>query len=128
MTVDLSTSIRSGVIMICDSAEEGLIVRAVPGYVYESNLDGLTPMVEFAVDGERVTGETGETGIVGDNLAMSQVTLKGATAAQFIEAFGQARKQIAIRDGISDRPHLLTARGSTKAGAALSACMALQKP
>ena len=38
-----------------------------------------------------------------------------------------AKRQIAVKDGISDRPYLLTASGSTKAGAALVKCMEGQK-
>jgi hypothetical protein len=45
----------------------------------------------------------------------------------FVDAFDGARKQVAIKDGISDRPHLLTAAGSSKAGAALVKCMEGQK-
>lgn len=126
VTVDYSSSIRSGVIIICDTSEAGLMVRAIPGYAFEPVLAGATPEIEFAFDGKRLLGQSGETGAVGDNLAASQTTLSKENSQAFVEAFAAAKKQIAIKDGISDRPHLLTARGSTKAGAALVECMKSQ--
>ncbi|CAH0132650.1 hypothetical protein SRABI05_00085 [Agrobacterium fabrum] len=127
VTVDFMSSIRSGVIVICDTAEKGLMFRAIPGFVFDSRLQGLTPEIEFAIDGVRLLGQTGETGAVGDNLAAAQVMLTKENAESLVAAFATAKKQIAIKDGISDRPHLLTARGSTKAGASLLTCMKLQK-
>lgn len=127
VTVDFMSSIRSGVIVICDTAETGLMFRAIPGFVFDSRLEGLTPEIEFAIDGARLLGQTGKTGVVGDNLAAAQVMLTKENAESLVAAFATAKKQIAIKDGISDRPHLLTARGSTKASASLLTCMKLQK-
>lgn len=127
VTTTYMSSVRSGVLVICDSAENGLIVRAIPGFEFDEVLEGATPMFEIAVDGTRLLGETGTTGAVGSNLAISQVVLTGDNSRDFVEAFSKAQKQIAVKDGISDRPHLLTARGSTKAGAALTKCIDLQK-
>lgn len=126
VTVDFMTSLRSGILIICDSAETGLLVRAIPGFAYESMLDAVTPEIEFAFDGTRLLGQAGETGSVGDNLAIAQTMLSKENSVSFTDAFAAAQKQIAIKDGISDRPHLLTARGSTKAGAALVDCMKSQ--
>jgi hypothetical protein len=126
VTVDISTSLRSGVVIFCDSAQTGLQVRAIPGFAFTDELAGYKPQIEFAIDGQRILGEIGRTGAVGDNIAAAEVDLVGAAAAQFVDAFAKASKQVAIKDGISDRPHLLSARGSTKAGAALVACIAKQ--
>ncbi|MCJ7996661.1 hypothetical protein J5N58_06810 [Rhizobium cremeum] len=128
VTVGISTSMRSGVVIICDSAEKGLMVRAVPGFAFDSDLAGFEPEVEFAIDGERLLGQAGETGAVGDNLAASQVMLSPENAKRFVDAFAAAKKQIAIKDGISDRPHLMPARGTTKSGQALLTCMGKQAP
>lgn len=126
VTANISTSMRSGVIVICDTAERGLMVRAVPGFAYSDSMADFEPMLEFAFDGERLFGQLGETGAVGDNIAASQAMLTPSNAEMFVNAFAAAKKQIAINDGISDRPHLLAARGSTRAGEALQACMRKQ--
>lgn len=126
VTVSFMSSPRSGVVVICDSAEKGLMVRAIPGYAYSDSLSGMSTEIEFAFDGKRLLGQAGETGAVGDNLAVSQTMLSKENAALFVEAFAGATKQVAIKDGMSDRPHLMTARGSTKAGAALVTCMKSQ--
>lgn len=126
VTVSISTSSRSGVVIFCDTAETGLTVRAVPGFTYEEGMEGFVPQMEFAVDGERIVAETGEVGAVGDNLAISEVKLLGAGASQFVDAFSDAKSQVAIKDGISDRPHLMSARGTTKSGKALLTCMERQ--
>lgn len=126
-TVDYSNSMRSGVVIICDTAHPGLMIRAVPGFAMEASLSEFKPTMEFAIDGKRVLGQEGKVGAVGDNIATAETMLTKENSAAFVEAFAAAQKQIAIRDGISDRPFLLTARGSTKAGAALVKCMAGQK-
>lgn len=128
VTVDYSSSIRSGVIIICDTTERGLLVRAIPGFAFDADMQGFEPEVEFAIDGERLLGQLGQTGAVGDNLAIAQTMLSPENARKFVDAFAKAKKQIAIKDGISDRPYLLSARGSTKAGAALVVCMDKQAP
>ncbi len=126
VTVDYMSSIRSGVVIICDTKEPGILIRSIPGFAYEASLMLVTPEMQIAVDGNIMTAGEGETGSVGDNLAVSQVTLTKETASQFVEFFTAARKQVAIKDGISDRPFLLSARGSTKASDALKRCLAGQ--
>ncbi len=123
VTVDYMSSLRSGVIIICDTKETGLMVRAIPGFIYNDLLASVTPQMEFAIDGVRILGQEAQTGAVGDNLAVAQTMLTKENAETFVAAFAGARKQVAIKDGISDRPYLLSARGSTKAGADLVACM-----
>jgi hypothetical protein len=126
VTVNFMSSLRSGVLVICDTAESGVMFRIIPGFAYEATLDEVTPEIEFAIDGKRLLGQDGKTGAVGDNLAIAQVMLTKENSEAVIAAFSTAKKQIAIKDGISDRPHLLTARGSTKASASLLACMEKQ--
>jgi hypothetical protein len=126
VAVDYSSSLRSGVAVLCDTSQSGVTIRAVPGFAFTEDMQSLEPLLEFAIDGTRLLSAKGSTGAVGDNIAASQVTLTGEEAKQFINAFANARKQIAIKDGISDRPHLLRASGSTKAGEALKACLAKQ--
>ena len=109
--------------LLCDSAQDGLTIRSIPGFAYDSRLDGFTPTLKFAFDGKLLFDSEGEVGKVGDNLAISQVQIKGDQARQFVNAFAAAKKQIAISDGISDKPQLLTARGSTTAGPAIVACI-----
>lgn len=126
VTVTNMTSFRSGVLIMCDSSEQGLVVRIIPGFAATEHLVGYEPHVEFAIDEKLLFGQAGETGSVGDNLAISQTKLTPQNALIFVGAFGKAKKQVAIKDGISDRPQLLTARGSTKSGADLAACMEKQ--
>jgi hypothetical protein len=128
VTVDITTSIRSGVVIICDSAEKGLLVRAIPGFAFSSDLQSFEPQMEFAIDGQRLFGQSGHTGSVGDNTAIAETMLTEDNAKTFVQAFAKAKKQVAIKDGISDRPYLLTAQGTTKAGAALVTCMGKQAP
>ncbi|WP_274627591.1 hypothetical protein [Arvimicrobium flavum] len=120
--VNMST-IRSGVFIVCDTAEPGVRVRAVPGWAYVPDLALIEPTIEFAFDGERLLGAKGTTGAVGDNIAAAEVLLQGDQARQFVSAFASAQRQVAIKDGISDQPHLLKASGSTKAGEALVGCL-----
>lgn len=126
VTVGYMSSMRSGILIICDTKEPGMLIRAIPGFAYESSLALVTPEIQIAVDGNIMTAGDGETGSVGDNLAVSQVTLNKETALQFVDLFTAAKKQVAIKDGISDRPFLLSARGSTKASEALKRCIAGQ--
>lgn len=127
VVVDYSASLRSGVLLMCDSAQKGFLIRVIPGYTFEQDMAGFEPEMEVAFDGQRVLGQAGETGSVGDNLAISQVMLTAENAALFVEGFKKASKQVAIKDGMSDRPHLMRARGSTKAGEALQGCLDKQK-
>lgn len=126
VSVNFMTTIRSGVLVLCNSAEKGLRVRAIPGFAYDQRLEGFKPTLKFAFDGKLLFTAEGETGSVGNNLAASEVTLEGDQAKQFVEAFALAKKQVAIDDGIADKPHLLTAKGSTSSGAAIVSCVAKQ--
>ncbi|MBP2560821.1 hypothetical protein J2857_003590 [Neorhizobium galegae] len=126
VAVSISTSIRSGVLILCDSSKDGVVVRAIPGFAFNGDISGFVPSIEIAIDGKRLISTEGETGSVGDNLAISQVSLSVDDTKIFVDAFAKAKKQVAIKDGISDRPHLMAANGTTKAGTALRDCLARQ--
>lgn len=126
VSVNFMSSMRSGIFLVCDTAQAGLLVRAIPGFAFEESLDGFAPSIKFAFDGKVLFDVQGETGRVGDNQAASQVMLVGDKATGFVEAFAQAQKQIAISDGIADKPHLLSANGSTASGQAIVACIKKQ--
>ncbi len=70
--------------------------RAIPGFAFDTRLLGLSPEIEFAIDGVRLLGQTGETAAVGDNLAAAQVMLTKENAESLVAAFATAKKQIAI--------------------------------
>jgi hypothetical protein len=127
IVVNYMSTLRSGVFIFCDSAQPGIKVRAVPGWNYVSDLEGFEPTMEFAFDGTKLLSARGATGAVGDNIAAAEVTLLGEQAEKFAQAFAAASKQVAIRDGISDQPHLLRASGSTKSGQALAKCIQKQR-
>jgi hypothetical protein len=124
--VTYMSSLRSGVLIFCDSTKDGLRVRAIPGFEFNSVLDAAKPTMEFAIDGKRVGYASASTGTVGENLAASEADLPAGLAANFIRAFMNAHRQVAVKDGISDRPLLLSASGSTRSGKALFACMQKQ--
>lgn len=127
VAVNFMTSPRSGVLVMCDTAKPGILVRVIPGFAYEAQMEGFAPTMKFAIDGKILFDAEGETGSVGDNLAISQVTLDAEKGKQFVDAFAAAKKQIAIDSGIAEKPHLLTARGSTSSGQALVACIQKQQ-
>lgn len=120
------STIRSGVIIFCDTSEPGIEVRAIPGFDYVDKLATFIPQVAFAIDGKLLFDATGRTAQVGNNLAAVSIRLDGDRAKTFTKAFMKAKKQIAVKDGISDKPHLLTADGSTKAGKTLMGCVEAQ--
>ena len=126
VTVDYMDSLRSGVLITCDTAGSGLTVRAIPGFDFDRRLEGYSADVSFAIDGNLILSVKGATGAVGNNLAAVDAKLTHKEAETFIDKFALAKKQIAIKDGIADKPHLLTARSSTESGRALQACLKAQ--
>lgn len=122
ITASYFISLRNGVLFMCDTSAVGLTVRAVPGYVYEDRMADYKPVVEFAIDGAVVPGGEGRVVSVGDNLAAVDIVLSGDRAQILLDKFAHAKKQIALKDGMSDGPYLMKARGSTKAGQALLKC------
>jgi len=70
VSVDYSETIRSGALIQCDTSQQGLRFRVVPGYVHTPVLEYATPTLEFAIDGKRLFAVKGTTGSVGDNLAI----------------------------------------------------------
>lgn len=124
--VDYSQTMRSGVFVICDSSQAGMEVRVVAGWEYVSSLSGQIVEGKFATDGKVVLSARGLPGAFGQNIAGVSFPLSAADARAFVDAMMKAKSQIAVQDGISNGPHLLKARGSTKAGVALNACLIAQ--
>jgi hypothetical protein len=123
---DFMSSFRSGVFVLCDTAEFGLDIRAIAGWQYDAALEGVQPEGKFAVDGKILFSSVGRAASFGSNIAGVRFFLDQSKAAVFVEAMKVARKQIAVLDGISDKPHLLPAKGSTRVGEALEKCLAAQ--
>jgi len=124
VTAGYHDSVRFAVWIVCDTRVSGLTIRIVPGYAHSANLVGFRPRMDIAIDGEiLLTAIDGWTAPVGDNLAAANYSLSPDVAQRLAAAMINARKQIAIRDGISDRAHLLTARGSTKTGQQMATCI-----
>jgi hypothetical protein len=123
VVVDFMSSIRSGVFIMCDTTQPGLQIRAIPGFTFDSSLEGMNPEMKIAIDGELLLTKIGQTGMLGDNLAAATMWLDDFDAKRFIEAFAASKKQIAIQDGIADKPHLMKASGSTKSAQALQSCL-----
>ena len=128
ISVNYTISMRSVVYMFCDTSRAGLmVVRLVPGFEYSDDLKDYKPEMEIAIDGDYLLKvSTGKTGSVGANLASADFAVFGEDMRKIVDAMKVAKKQIAIKDGISDRPYLLSARGSTSAATKLEACV--QKP
>ena len=59
------------------------------------------------IDKVMVGSYQAQVGAFGDNIAGIVFELKGVEADTLLKAFIASKKQIAIKDGISDRPHLL---------------------
>lgn len=126
VVVDYSDTLRSGAFIICDSSQAGLELRVLAGWEYTSMLDGRVADGKIAVDGKVVLSAKGQPGAFGQNIAGVSFPIDADHAAAFVDAMKNARAQIAFQDGISNGPLLLTARGSTKAGKSLDACLAAQ--
>lgn len=128
VTVSQTTSMRSGVVLYCDTTEDGSEIRAVPGYIYEPKMADFKPQMQFAIDGKKLPlGSIAATvTIVSDNLAAIRARLTNSQAKRLAEAFASAKRQVALQDGMSDRPYLLRATGSTKSGQMLINCLAEQ--
>ncbi len=129
VTASYNSSARSGVFIECNSETGTVILKAIAGWAYIPDLATVTPEVQYAVDGNviAITG-VAETGAFGDNVAGVSVRFDADQARKLVEAFSGAKKQIAVKDGISDSPLLLTARGSTAVGKKLLGCMDKFKP
>ena len=126
--IDYSSSIRSGVFIECDSSEEGLEVRSLAGWDIDGSLIGTSAETSIAIDGSIVI-ESSESmvGACGESIACTSAKLSKEKAKVFATAMVGAKKQVALKDGISDKPFLLRASGSTSAGQALLECLEKQK-
>jgi hypothetical protein len=124
--VNYLVSARSGTFLICDSSKEGLELRVVAGWQYVDDLQGFKPSGKLAIDGKILFEVPGETGAFGSNVAGATFNLARHHAEALALAMEDAKQQIAVQDGISDRPMLMKARGSTKAGKALRECLVKQ--
>jgi hypothetical protein len=123
VVVDYMSSLRSGVLIFCDTKQSGVKIRALPGYVFQGLMADLTPKMEIAVDGEMVISGDAEVGSVGDNLTAVEVDFDKGLSQLFVDKFAVAQRQVALKDGMSDAPYLLSARGSTKAAGLLKKCV-----
>lgn len=127
VTANHMTSIRSGVFVVCDSADSGIEVRSIAGWEYSSDVPKFATSA-IAVDGKVLLKDIlSATGAFGQNVAGVIIPLNPDSSKILLEAFVKAQKQIAIKDGISNSPMLLTARGSTKAAQTLLECLNKQK-
>lgn len=121
------SSVRSGVFIECDTAGYGIEVRAVAGWEVTSTellaLEAMDPKAAIAVDGEVLLQDLDtKPGACGQRVACITLTLDSKESEKLLNAFVSAKNQIALRDGISNKPHLLSAKGSTKSAKALLSC------
>ena len=121
--IGYSTSMRSGVFLSCNSSAKILTIKIITGWAYEPSLALISPEVEVMTDGKPIGKYSGRTGAFGDNVAGVIVELTGKNADRISQAFIASMTQIAFKDGISDRPHLLKAKGSTKTGHQMTLCL-----
>ncbi|WP_242220022.1 hypothetical protein [Shinella zoogloeoides] len=124
--VNYSSSLRSGIFILCDSADHGLEVRAIAGWDYVADLDKLDAEGKIAVDGKVILDVKGKPGAYGNNVAGVSFVLKLDEARTLVDALAGAQSQVAIKDGISAEPHLMGARGSTKSASSLQKCLSAQ--
>ncbi|MTH61517.1 hypothetical protein [Paracoccus litorisediminis] len=124
VTVEYAMSVRSGVLVMCSGLS--MHIKVVPGYEYT----GKQPMqgeLKIAVDGsvlEFTDDPVLSAGSVGQNLNAIEAVFDFENARLVAKAFSGAKKQIAIKDTMSDQPILLKATGSTVAfNSMLSKCL-----
>lgn len=130
VTVSYFQSERSGVVILCRPDEGGLHFRMLPGWRFdggdtEKYDHAIMSKFAIAVDGKvlDVTPTKSRFGNIDDNLANADVHIDHDSARNVVEAWINAKSQIALKDGVSDSPFLLTARGSTNSGRALEGCL-----
>ena len=128
VSLNYSVSQRQAVLLTCDSGQSGVRLIAIPGYEATATSLLYEPTMKIAVDGEIILeGLKGSVSAFGANLAGVSVDLAKSDADKLTDAFVSARRQIAVEDGMSSRPFLLTARGSTAAARKLKTCYLAQK-
>jgi hypothetical protein len=125
VTADFMSTLRSGVFIFCDSTKNGLRIRSVPGFEFAPGMT-YAEWMRLAIDGKLFAPLIPSVGSVGANLAASEGLMLPDMEADFIKAFTNAKRQIAVKDGISDQPQILSADGSTETGKKLLACMQKQ--
>lgn len=130
ITVSYFQSARSGVFILCRPDESGLNLRMLPGWRFDDGdteryAEAIMSRFAIAVDGEvlDVTPTKTSFGNIDDNLANADVHIDHDAARKVVEAWINAKSQIALKDGVSDGPFLLTARGSTNSGRVLESCL-----
>lgn len=112
----------------CDSGKQGITIVAIPGYEVTPDALAYKPTVRFAVDGEIIlSGVSASVSAFGANLAGVVIELTKENADKVTDGLLAAKRQIAIEDGLSSKPFLLTARGSTAAAKKVKQCYQAQK-
>lgn len=119
---------RTQVQVSCDSGKSGIKIVAIPGYEMTERMRSLRPKTRIAVDGEIILSEMeGNVRSFGANKAGIIIELTKKDAVALTNAFIAAQRQIAIEDGMSARPFLLSAKGSTAAAKKIKQCYDAQK-
>lgn len=127
VVLNYSLALRTQVQVNCDSSGDGIELIAIPGYEYTSDMALFFPTVKLAVDGEIIiNGVVSDVGAFGANQAGVKAQLNKEQAEKLTSAFVSAKRQIAVEDGMSSKPFLLTARGSTAAAQKLRLCYEAQ--
>lgn len=128
VSVIYNVSRNSQVQVQCDSGKQGIKIVAIPGFEASADLLIFTPSIRFAVDGKIIlTDVPAKVSVFGANLAGVAITLTKENADKFTDGLLSAKRQIALEDGISSKPFLLTARGSTAAARKIKQCYQAQK-
>lgn len=101
---------------------------AIPGYEASADTLLFEPIVRFAIDGEIILSNlSAKVSAFGANLAGVVIKLTKEDADKFTDGLLSAQRQIALEDGLSSKPFLLTARGSTAAAKKIKQCYQAQK-
>jgi hypothetical protein len=129
VTAEYALTARSAVLILCDSTGNGFELRAVAGWRGDSSLEQQTPTPRIAIDGDilDVTPSSARGSLFGNSIAGIVANYNKSDSRQIINAWKTAKSQIAIADSISSGPHLMTARGSTRAGQRLETCLDKQE-
>ena len=116
-------SLRSVVFVECSSETKRVTIKIIHGFQYTAEMESMHPKIRVAVDGAVTSSFEGSVGSFGDNIAGSYVELYDSQSKDFARKFASARKSVDFQSELSTGFFSTSARGTTKAGEALSKCI-----
>lgn len=127
VTADYHLSRRSAVFIQCDTSKSGLTVKLIAGWRDDrGSVPGSVQTSAVAMDDKIVLNFVSQGATFGNLIAGVYAELSAEDSDKLIDAMINARQSMGFKDGISNGPLLVKARGSTKAGQSLQTCLSKQ--